>query len=353
MSDQGYKKTTSDHCVFVRKFSNDDFIILLLYVDDMLIVGKNISNIDRLKKQLGESFAMKDMGAAKQILGIRIMRDRKERKLWMSQEHYIERVLQRFQMENSKAVNTPLATHFKLSYKQSPSSEDETFDMKRVPYASAVGSLMYAMVCTRPDIAHAVGTVSRFLSNPGREHWNAVKWVLRYLRGTTCMRLCFGGDKPTLEGYSDSDMAGDIDSRKSTSGYMIKFAGGAVAWQSRLQKCVALSTTEAEFIAITEACKELLWLKKFLQELDFVQDKYVLFVDSQSAIHLGKNPTFHNRSKHIDVRYHWIRDVLDAKLLELAKVHTDDNGSDMMTKALSRGKFDACCDIAGLAISST
>ncbi|GAU22987.1 hypothetical protein TSUD_98150 [Trifolium subterraneum] len=198
MSEQGYK-TTSDHFVFVRKFSNDDFIILLLYVDDMLIVGKNISNIDR-----------------------------KEKKLWMSQEHYIKRVLQRFQMENSKAVSTPLATHFKLSSKQSPSSEDETLDMKRVPYASVVGSLMYAMMCTRPDIAHAVGTVNRFLSNPGREHWNAVKWVLRYLRGTTCMRLCFGGDKPTLEGYSDSDMAGDIDSRKSTSGYMInwlKFGG--------------------------------------------------------------------------------------------------------------------------------
>ncbi|CAJ2645756.1 unnamed protein product [Trifolium pratense] len=316
MSEQGYKKTTSDHCVFVRKIFNDDFIILLLYVDDMLIVGKNISNIDRLKKQLGESFAMKDMGEAKQILGIRITRDIKEKKLWMSQEHYIKRVLQRFQMENSKAVSTPLATHFKLSSKQSPSNEDETFYMKRVPYASDVGSLMY-------------------------------------LRGTTCMRLCFGGDKPTLEGYSDSDMAGDIDSRESTSGYMIKFAGGVVAWQSRLQKCVALSTTEAEFIAITEAYKELLWLKKFLQELGFVQDKYVLFVDSQSAIHLGKNPTFHNRSKHIDVRYYWIRDVLDAKLLELVKVHTDDNGSDMMTKMLPRGKFEACCDIAGLAISST
>ena len=123
---------------------------------------------------------------------------------------------------------------------------------------------MYAMVCTRLDIAHAVGTVSRFLSNPGREHWNAVKWILRYLRGTASMRLCFGGNKPTLVGYSDSDLAGDIDSRKSTSGYLIKFAGGAVAWQSKLQRCVALSTTEAEFIAITEACKELLWVKKFL-----------------------------------------------------------------------------------------
>jgi len=225
--------------------------------------------------------------------------------------------------------------------------------MKRVPYASAVGSLMYAMVCTRPDIAHAVGTVSRFLSNPGREHWNAVKWILRYLCGTTSLRLCFGGDKPTLVGYTDSDMAGDIDSRKSTSGYLIKFAGGAVAWQSKLQRCVALSTTEAEFIAITEACKELLWMKKFLQELGFVQDKYFLFCDSQSAIHLGKNSTFHSRSKHIDVRYHWIRDVLDVRLLELAKVHTDDNGANMMTKTLSRLKFEACCEIARLAIIST
>ena len=353
MCEQGYKKTTSDHCVFVKKFSNDDFIILLLYVDDMLIIGKNVSKIDRLKKQLGDSFAMKDMEAAKQILGIRIMRDKKEKKLWLSQEHYVKRVLQRFQMENAKAVSTPLATHFKLSAKQSPSNEAEKLDMERVPYASAVGSLMYAMVCTRLDIAHAVGTVSRFLSNPGREHWNAVKWILRYLRGTAGMRLCFGGNKPTLVGYSDSDLAGDIDSRKSTSGYLIKFAGGAVAWQSKLQRCVALSTTEAEFIAITEACKELLWVKKFLQELGFDHDKYLLLCDSQSAIHLGKNPTFHSRSKHIDVRYHWIRDVLDARLLELAKVHTDDNGADMMTKALPRGKFEACCEIAGLAVIST
>lgn len=256
-------------------------------------------------------------------------------------------------MEYAKAVSTPLATHFKLSISQSPTNEAEKSDMQRVPYASAVGSLMYAMVCTRPDIAHAVGTVSRFLSNPGREHWNAVKWILRYLRGTTSLRLCFGGDKPTLVGYTDSDMAGDIDSRKSTSGYLIKLAGGAVAWQSRLQRCVALSTTEAEFIAITEACKELLWLRKFLQELGFVQDKYLLFCDSQSAIHLGKNSTFHSRSKHIDVRYHWIRDVLDAGLLELAKVHTDDNGADMMTKALPRSKFETCCEIAGLAVTST
>jgi len=140
----------------------------------------------------------------------------------------------------------------------------------------------------RPDIAHVVGVVSRFLSNPGIEHWKVVKWILRYLRGTSNLKLCFGIRKPVLCGYTDSDMAGDVNSRKSTSSYLITFAGRAVAWQSRLQKCVALSTTEAEFIATTEACKELLWMKKFVQELVFQQRRYVLFCDSQSIFILAR-----------------------------------------------------------------
>ena len=325
MEEQGYKKTTSDHCVFVKKFSDDDFIILLLYVDDILIAGMNVSRIDRLKKKLSQSFAMKDLGPAKKILGIQIDRDRKSKKLYMSQEKYVEKVLQRFNMDKAKAVSTPLGAHFKLSMKQCPPTDAQENDMEKFPYASAVGSLMYAMVCTRPDIAHAVGVVSRFMSNPGKEHWNAVKWIMRYLRGTSSFRLGFGGEKPLLVGYTDADMAGDVDSRKSTSGYLIIFTGGAVAWQSRLQKCVALSTIEAEFIAATEACKELLWMKKFVVELGFKQQRYVLLCDSQSTIHLGKNSTFHARSKHIDVRYHWIRDVLNDKLVELDKVHADHN----------------------------
>ena len=348
MGEQGYQKITSDHCVFVQKFSDDDFIILLLYIDDMLIVGKNPSRIDKLKKQLSQSFAMKDLGPAKQILGIRIFRNRKEKNLYISQEQYIEKVLERFNMHKVKVVSSPLATHFKLSTKQSPSTDKEKEDMERVPYASAVGSLMYAMVCTRPDIAHAVGVVSRFLSNPGREHWNAVKWIMRYLRGTSRLRLSFGNGKPLLVGYTDADMAGEVDTRKSTSGYLITFSGGAVSWQSKLQKCVALSTTEAEFIAATEACKEMLWMKKFLSELGFKQQRYVLFCDSQSAIHLAKNSAFHSRSKHIEVKYHWIRETLNGKLLELEKIHTDDNGSDMFTKALTRDKLETCRLIAGM-----
>lgn len=353
MVEHGYNKTNSDHCVFVRNFSDNDFIILLLYVDDMLIVGQDASRVDRLKQDLSKSFSMKDLGPAKQILGMKILRDRKAKKLWLSQEKYIEKVLQRFNMDKAKVVSTPLASHFKLSTAHSPSTTKEKEDMQKVPYASAVGSLMYAMVCTRPDIAYAVGAVSRFLSKPGKEHWNAVKWIMRYLRGTSKMSICFGSEKPTIVAYTDADMAGDVDSRKSTSGYLVTYSGGAVAWQSRLQKCVALSTTEAEYVAATEACKELLWMKRFVQELGYFQERYVLLCDSQSAIHLAKNPTSHGKSKHIDARYHWIRDVLVDKELELEKVHTDDNGADMLTKALPVGKHIACCSFAGLANTST
>ncbi|KAJ8466528.1 hypothetical protein OPV22_029080 [Ensete ventricosum] len=248
MIENKYKRTASDHCVYIKRFG-EDFIILLLYVDDMLILGKDMSMIDRLKKDLSESFAMKDMGPAKQILGMQISRDRRKRKIWLSQEKYIEKVLDRFSMSNAKPVGSPLAGHFKLCSDQSPSSDEEKEKMQKVPYASAVGSLMYAMVCTRPNIAYAVGVTSRFLANPGKEHWAAVKWIFRYLKGSSKICLSFGGGPPVLTGYTDADMARDIDTRKSTSGFVLTFAGGAVSWQSRLQRCIALSTTEAEYIA--------------------------------------------------------------------------------------------------------
>ena len=216
------------------KFSNDDFVILLLYVDDILIVSINVSRIDRLKKQLSKSFAMKDLGPAKKILGIRIERDRELMKMYLSQEQYIEKVLERFNMSQAKVVSSPLASHFKLSSKHSPSTDKEKEDMRRVMYASAIGSLMYSMVCTRPNIAYAVGVVSRILSNPGRQHWEAVKWIIRYLQGTSNLKLTVGSGKLVLVGYTNSDMAGDVDNRKSTSGYLMTFLGGVVSWQSRL-----------------------------------------------------------------------------------------------------------------------
>ncbi|KAD5318290.1 hypothetical protein E3N88_18236 [Mikania micrantha] len=222
MGEQGYRKTTSDHCVFFQRMQIEFY------------------------KELSKSFSMKDLGPAKQILGIRITRDRASRKLHMSQEQYIERVRCRFNMANAKVVSSPLTPNFKLTDKDCPSSEQEIEEIDSVPYASAVGSLMYAMVCTRPDIAHAVGVVSRFLSNPGKKYWEAVKWILRYLCGTSKLGLSFRDGEPMLVGYTGSDMAGNKENMKSTSGYLMTYAGRAVSWQSRLQKCVALSTTEAE-----------------------------------------------------------------------------------------------------------
>ena len=139
---------------------------------------------------------------------------------------------------------------------------------------------MYSMVCTRPNIPHAVGVVSRFLTNHGMKHWEAVKWILRYLRGTFRVCFCFRSGEPMLDGYKYSNMVGDVDSKKSISGFLMTFAWGVVSWQSKLQKCVALSTTEAEYIAITEGCKEAFWMRNFLEELGLQQEKYVVYSDS-------------------------------------------------------------------------
>jgi hypothetical protein len=171
--------------------------------------------------------------------------------------------------------------------------------MSRVPYPSVVGSLMYAMVCTRPDIAHVVGVVSRYMNNLGKEHWEAVKWILRYLRGTANHALCFGGSETVLQGYVDSYMAGDKDSRRSTTWYVFTIGGTTISWISKLQKVVALSTTEVEYVVAIEASKEMIWLHRFMEELGKKQENRKLYGESESAIHLAKNSTFHSNTKHI------------------------------------------------------
>ena len=213
MQEHGYNRCHSDYCVYFKRLDDDSYTILCLYVDDMLVAGSNMDHIKGLKCQLAHAFSMKDLGAAKQIIGMKISKDRQNRTLTLSQADYLEKVLQRFSMEHAKAVSTPLPGHLKLTKEMCPTTKVEEDNMSKVPYASAVGSLMYAMVCTRPDIAHAVGVVSRYMSHPGIEHWNAVKWILRYLRGTSNKCLHFGGSNTDLQGYVDLDLVGDIDTR--------------------------------------------------------------------------------------------------------------------------------------------
>ncbi|KAH9736371.1 hypothetical protein KPL71_018077 [Citrus sinensis] len=280
MVSKGYHRSRYDSCVYFGGSDQGGVAYLLLYVDDMLIASKYKSEIERLKNLLKAEFEMKDLGNAKRILGMDIIRDRSAGTLFLSQEKYIKKVLERFEMQDCKPVQTPLGPQFKLS--AAPTSEDES-QMNEFPYAQAVGSLMYAMVCTRSDIAYAVSVVSRYLSCPGKVHWNAVKWIMRYLKGSSTCGLLYGktkSDKIEVMGFVDSDFAGDLDRRKSTSGYMFVLNSCLVSWKSSLQSVVALSSTEAEFIATTEAVKEAMWLRGLLNELWLNQKTVQVFCDN-------------------------------------------------------------------------
>jgi hypothetical protein len=220
--------------------------------------------------------------------------------------------------------------------------------MSNVPYSSIVGRLMYAMVCTRPDIAHAVGVVRRYMNNPSKEHWEEVKCILRYLRGTTTRALCFGGLDTFLQGYVDSDMAGDKDSRRSITGYVFTIGGTTVSWISKLQKVVALSTTEAKYVVAIEASKEMIWLQRFMEELGKKQDNSRLYCDSESFIHIANNSAFHSNTKNIQLRYHFIRSSLEDGHLKLEKIHTSQNPVDMLTKGVTREKLSSFSVSIGL-----
>ncbi|RVX20927.1 Retrovirus-related Pol polyprotein from transposon TNT 1-94 [Vitis vinifera] len=203
---------------------------------------------------------------------------------------YIEKLMQAFHMDHSKPVSTPLAQHFKFDHSTLPSTDEEVEYMKSVPYSSVVGSLMYAMVCIRPDLAFAVSVVSRFMSNPGKAHWEAVKWIMRYLRVQVVYAWCMG---------------------------MVMYL--VDCWRASLQPTVALSTTEAEYMSLTEGVKEGMWLNGFLGSLGLNLSKPVIYCDSQSALCLAKNPVYHERTKHIDVRLNFIRDVIEEKLFSIGE----------------------------------
>jgi len=223
---------------------------------------------------------MKDLGPANKILGMQIHQDRSKRKIWLSQKNYLKKILRRFNMQDYKPISTPLPINFKLSSSMSPSNEAERMEMSRVLYASAVGSLMFAMICTRPDIAQAVGGASRYMANPGREHWNTIKRILRYIKGTSDAALCYEGSEFTVRGYVDSDFASNLEKRKSITGYVFIITGGAVSWVSKLLTVVALSTTKAEYMVATQACKEAMWMKKLIEELRHKQENILLYCDS-------------------------------------------------------------------------
>ncbi|XP_047326340.1 secreted RxLR effector protein 161-like [Impatiens glandulifera] len=245
-------------------------------------------------------------------------------------------------MSNTKSVNVPLASHFMLSKDQSPKTE--ITEMKNVLYSNVIGSVMYLIISTRSDITYTVSCLSRFMSNPNMPHWNALKWLLRYLKNTIDIDLTFSkcsiGTK--LVGYVDSNYTNNRDNRKSTTSYVFTLCGSCISWKSQLQLRVALSTTESEYVAATEAFKEAIWLRVVLSEIGFLDKNMVVFSNSQSAIQLCKNHVFHDRTKHIDVKFHYIQDIVEKCIVKLEKILSELNIVDMSTKCLPVKKFISC-----------
>ena len=240
----------------------------MLYVDDILLIGNDIGLLPDIKNWLVEKFQMKYLGQASYVLGIQIIRDRISRLLALSQASYIDKVLARFWMQNSKKGQLPTRHGIVLSKEQCPTTPQEEEDMRRVPYASTVGSLMYAMPCTRPDICYEIGIVSRYQSNPRLAHYIAVKHILKYLRRTRNYMFIYSGSDLNPIGYTDSDFMSDKGSRKSTSGSIFTLGSGAVVWRSVKQSSIADSTMETEYIEACEPAKEAVWLKKFFTDLE-------------------------------------------------------------------------------------
>ena len=337
---QGFTRSLFDTAIYLRG-EGKSRVILSVYVDDLLIVSSDLGAIERVKRKLKSEFDMVDFGEASSILGIQITRNLAEGWLELDQKRYVEVILDKFGMSECRGVVTPLEPNVKFSKAQEPSTKEEKQKMEDTPYRQAIGSLMYLMVSTRPDIASSIQVFAKYMQNPGIEHWEGVKRVFRYLK--TTMRLCLRYEREgstQVRGYCDSDYAGDLDTMRSTAGYVFLLAGGAISWSSKRQQIVAVSSTEAEYMAATHASKEALWLKRFVSDLGWEQSTVKVFCDNQSALKMMKNPTYHARTKHISVQYHFIRELIEAKELVFQFVGTNLQCADFLTKGVTREKLE-------------
>uniref|UniRef100_A0A2N9FF63 CCHC-type domain-containing protein n=1 Tax=Fagus sylvatica TaxID=28930 RepID=A0A2N9FF63_FAGSY len=251
------------------------------------------------------------------------------------------KVLKRFKMEDCRPVSSPVSKGMILNKSMCPTNKIELEEMIAVPYAQTMGNLIYAMTSTKPDICYAVGLVSKYQSNPGKAHWQAVKRIFRYLQMTKSMKLCFGLDELEIKGFTDADFARDTDDKKSTSGYVFLFGGTMVSWLSKKQNCVAKYTMEAEYIACSIVVGNVVWTKRFVDSLKLdMQDRPVnVFCDNKSAISLIKSRANSLKGKHIDVNYHYIQDIVEMREIKVHFVPSANKMADPMTKGLTLNQF--------------
>jgi hypothetical protein len=312
------------------------------YVDDIIIASSNDAQKLWLKAKFCSKYRMTDCGDLNWFLGMRITRDRRARTITVDQERYILTILDRFGLNDCNPCSTPAVPGLRLDNDMSATTEEEIEYIESKPFRSAVGSLMYAMVATRPDIASALCVVCRFMNRPGRQHWKAVKQILKYLKGHSSLGLTFSGSSGiNAYGFSDSDWAGDRNSRRSTTGYVFMLAGAAISWKSKLQKTPSLSSTEAEYMAAGAAVQEALSIRYLLEELGYIQsDATNINVDNKGAICLALSQGSNYGTRHIALRHHFLRHYVASGDVKLTYIHTSKNVADVLTKALSRQLFE-------------
>jgi hypothetical protein len=339
----GFQKCPYEHTLYVKSTSQGSFMVVSLYVDDLIFTGNDLELLNGFKLSMMKEFEMTDLGKLHHFLGIEVSQSKKG--IFISQESYAKEVLKKFGMENANPVVTPCITGLKLS----KNGEGRLIDSTK--FRSLVGNLMY-LTATRPDIMYAVSLVSRFMEKPHSNHWEAAKRILRYIKGTVDYGIFYEANVPVkLIGYTDSDLAGSIDDCKSTSGYVFSLGSGVISWSSRKQPIVALSTTEAEYIAASLAGCHTVWLLGILESLMHKQKgPTTLFCDNISTISVSKDPVLHGRTKHIRIRFHFLRELVSEGVIQLKYCKTDVQMADVFTKPLGGQIFRR--DVARLGIKS-
>ena len=331
LTQQGYRKGGIDKTLFVKQDA-ENLMIAQIYVDDIVFGGMSNEMLRHFVQQMQSEFEMSLVGELTYFLGLQVKQ--MEDSIFLSQSKYAKNIVKKFGMENASHKRTPAPTHLKLSKDEAGTSVDQSL------YRSMIGSLLY-LTASRPDITFAVGVCARYQANPKISHLNQVKRILKYVNGTSDYGImyCHCSDS-MLVGYCDADWAGSADDRKSTSGGCFYLGNNLISWFSKKQNCVSLSTAEAEYIAAGSSCSQLVWMKQMLKEYNVEQDVMTLYCDNMSAINISKNPVQHSRTKHIDIRHHYIRDLVDDKVITLEHVDTEEQIADIFTKALDANQFE-------------
>ncbi|XP_019432846.1 PREDICTED: uncharacterized protein LOC109339784 [Lupinus angustifolius] len=328
----GYEKSFADQSLFIKS-TDFSFTSILVYVDDLVLTGNSIAEINRIKQLLDDEFSIKDLGELKYFLGMEIARSNKGITLY--QRKYTNDLLEETGMLACKPSSTPMEYTGKLmSIEDGVPLDDPTI------YRRLMGKLLY-LSHTRPDISFCVGHLSQFVSKPTNLHYDGAKRVLRFLKGSIGFGVFFPADSDfKLRGYTDSDWAGSPDSRKYVSGYCFYLGNALISWKSKKQQVVARSSAEAEYRAIALATSKAQWLVYLMNDLKIVHPTPIaLFCDNESAIHIAANPIFHERTKHIEVDCHSIREKIQSGLIHLLSIPSSSQTADILTKALSPSLF--------------